>query len=176
MAENQTEDMNMIPSELDGVKKNNVGTSTTPKEMKNGKGRGKGTTGRKRKAKGSAEKAKASFGEESKVLFVVAPLHDDISHDVMMRSSNIHYKSLWNYLKTYMREDTDDLFGEVGIDGSIAFGDELMIVAMEFLCSLFDMRNGITHSGVDVRRRLTEKQYSAGIISLLNVCHFMSAR
>ena len=174
MAENQIEDTNSrLPFELDGVEKNNLGASTT-KEMKKGQGRGKGK-GRKRKGKGPAEKAKAIFGEESKVLFVVAPLHD-IYHDVMMRSSNIHYKALWNYLKTYMREDTEDLFGDVGTDGSIAFGDELMIVAMEFLCSLFDMRNGITHSGVDMRRGLTEKQYSTGIISLLNVCHFMSAR
>ena len=111
--------------------------------MKKGQGRGKGK-GRKRKGKGPAEKANATFGEESKVLFVVAPLHDIYHDDVMIRSSNIHYKALWNYLTTYMREDiTDNLFGEVGMDGSISFGDELMIVAMEFLCSLFDMRKGI---------------------------------
>ena len=173
MAENQMEATNRFLSEFDGGEGNNVGMSTA-KETKNGKGRGKGK-GRKRKGKGPAEKAKATFGEESKVLFVVAPLHD-INHDIMMISSNTHYKALWNYLKTCMREDSDDLFGDVGMDGSIAFGDELMIVAMEFLCSLSDMRNGITNSGVDVRRRVTEKQYSTGIISLLNVCHFMSAR
>ena len=173
MAENQIEATNRFLSEFDGGEGNNVGMSTA-KETKHGKGRGKGK-GRKRKGKGPAEKAKATFGKESKVLFVVAPLND-INHDVMMISSNIHYKALWNYLKTCMREDTEDLLGDVGMDGSIAFGDELMIVAMEFLCSLFDMRDGITHSGVDMRRRLTEKQYSTGIISLLNVCHFMSAR
>lgn len=173
MAENQLEATNEFLSEFDGEEGNNVGMSTA-KETKNGKGRGKGK-GRKRKGKGPAEKAKATFREESKVLFVVAPLND-INHNVTMISSNIHYKALWNYLKTYMREDTEDLVGDVGMDGSIAFGDELMIVAMEFLCSLFDMREGITHSGVYVRRRLTEKQYSTGIISLLNVCHFMSAR
>ena len=173
MAENQIEATNRFLSELDGGEGNNVGTSTA-KETKHGKGRGKGK-GRKRKGKGPAEKAKATFGEESKVLFVVAPLHD-INHDIMMISSNTHYKALWNYLKTCMREDSDDLFGDVGMDGSIAFGDELMIVAMEFLCSLFDMRDGTTHSGVDVRRRITEKRYSTGIISLLNACHFMSAR
>jgi len=173
MAENQTEATNRFLSEVDGGEGNNVGMSTA-KETKHGKGRGKGK-GRKRKGKGPAEKAKATFGEESKVLFVVAPLQN-INHDIMMISSNTHYKALWNYLKTCMREDSDDLFGDVGMDGSIAFGDELMIVAMEFLCSLFDMRDGTTHSGVDVRRRITEKRYSTGIISLLNACHFMSAR
>jgi len=147
MTENQIETTNRFLSEFDGGG-NNVGMSTA-KEMKHGKSRGKGKGG-KRKGKDPAEKAKATFGEESKVLFVVAPL-PDINHDVMMKSSNIHYKALWDYLKTYMRKDTDDLFGDVGKDGIIAFGDELMIVAMEFLCSLFDMRDGITHSGVDVR-------------------------
>ena len=173
MAKNQMEYTNRLPSELEVAEKNHVGTMSTTKETKKGRGKGKG---RKRKGKGPAEKAKATFGEESKILFVVGPLHDNMYHDVTMISSNIHHEALWNYLKTYMKEDTDDLFGEVGMDGSISFGDELMIVAMEFLCSLFDMRNGITYSGVDVRRRITEKQYSTGIISLLNVCHFMSAR
>jgi len=106
---------------------------------------------------------------------VVAPLND-INHNVTMISSNIHYKALWNYLKTYMREDTEDLVGDVGMDGSIAFGDELMIVAMEFLCSLFDARKGNNSSGSVGKGRVIEPIYSSNIVTMLNDCSFMSSR
>jgi len=57
----------------------------------------------------------------------------------------------------------------------------MMMVAMEFLCSLFDAKKGnakkgnINSSGV-VKGRVTQKIYSSSIVALLNDCHFMSSR
>jgi hypothetical protein len=68
------------------------------------------------------------------------------------------------------------LWGVEG-DGTIDFRDEMMMVAMEFLCSLFDAKKGNIHSGGVVKGRVTEKIYSSSIVvTLLNDCHFMSSR
>ena len=132
--------------------------------------------GRKRRG----NEARAILGEESKVLFVVAPLNDH-GHKFRMRSSNNDFLAVWSYLKMRVNKDNDIMVGGVERDGIINFGDEMMMVAMEFLCSLFDAKKGnakkgnINSSGV-VKGRVTQKIYSSNIVTLLNDCHFMSSR
>jgi hypothetical protein len=119
---------------------------------------------------------KTIFGVESKVLFVVAPLSDH-GHKFRMRTSNIMFSAVWSYLKTSVNKGKDILVGGVEGDGTVDFGDEMMMVAMEFLCSLIDAKNGTkTLGGGVVKGRIVEEIYSSNIITLLTGCVFMSSR
>jgi len=121
--------------------------------------------GRGRKCKENV--GKPIFGVERKVLFVVAPLSDH-GHKFRMRTSNIMFSAVWSYLKTSVNKGKDILVGGVEGDGTVDFGDEMMMVAMEFLCSLFDAKNGTkTLGGGVVKGRIVEEIYSSNIITLL---------
>jgi len=147
-------------------KVNVVETKVSMKDVTKRRGRG-----RKRKGNVSIP----TFGEGSKVLFIVAPLNDQ-DHKFKMRSSNIKFSAVWSYLKTCVNKDNDILLGGSERDGIICFGDEMMMVAMEFLCSLFDARKGTINSSGVVKGRVTEVIYSSSIVTLLNDCCFMSSR
>ena len=130
--------------------------------------------GRGRKCKENV--GKPIFGVERKVLFVVAPLSDH-GHKFRMKTSNIHFAAVWSYLKTCVNKGKDILVGGVEGDGTVDFGDEMMMVAMEFLCSLLDAKEGTnTLGGGVVKGRIVEEIYSDKIITLLTGCHFMSSR
>jgi len=64
--------------------------------------------GRKRRG----NEARAILGEESKVLFVVAPLNDHV-HKLRIRSSDNHFSAVWYYLKACVNKDDDILVGGV---------------------------------------------------------------
>jgi len=165
----QMEDRSLSPGEVD-LGESKMGSIAVKDSTR------RRVRGRKRKG----NEARAILGEESKVLFVVAPLNDH-GHNLRMRSSNTHFSAVWSYLKACVNKDNDILVGGGEGDGIIGFGDEMMMVAMEFLCSLFDAKKGnakkgnINSSGV-VKGRVTQKIYSSSIVALLNDCHFMSSR
>lgn len=167
----QMEDRSLSPAEVDlgGLKLDSSAVKKGSIVVKDS------TRRRVSRRKRKEFEAREILGEESKVLFVVAPLNDHV-HKLRIRSSDNHFLAVWYYLKACVNKDDDILVGGGEGDGTISFGDEMMMVAMEFLCSVIDAKKAnIISSGV-VKGRVTQKIYSSSIVSLLNDCHFMSSR
>jgi hypothetical protein len=98
--ESQIKDSSWSPAEME-LGESKVGSRIAVKDITRRQGRG-------RKRRGDV--AKTILGEESKVLFVVAPLNDH-GHKFRMRSSNIHFSAVWSYLKACVNKGNDILVG-----------------------------------------------------------------
>jgi hypothetical protein len=161
----QIKDSSLPPSEVELGESKASSNKSTVITRRRGRGR-----------KRRRNMAKSIIGEKSKILFVVAPL-SEYGHRFRMKTSNNHFAAVWSYLKTRVNKGNDILVGGDEGGGTVDFGDEMMMVAMEFLCSLLDAKEGTnTLGGGVVKGRIVEEIYSDKIITLLTGCHFMSSR
>ena len=120
-------------------------------------------------------------GETKRVLFLITPMNrnDSIPH-LRLRLDTQEMARIWAYVNTFYNSPTHAPFLGVEADGIVGFGDEMMIVAMEFLCSCLNAKYDINHSGDDghlvSNGRVRDDKFSSKLVPMLNICHFMSSR